>query len=384
MQVNNLCDGKVIRLQSYIRPPCGAYAPGHDGISHAGSQSLKLTSRATLVIGLSPAADRPLCHHRCISRYPDALRRYSMITVELPTMIPYSSGEAMSEDSLKSKAYTDLAHPAAKEVGDVVGRAVRLALAPVRGLIWSAERAEEYIVEEIQKQIPVDKADQLKTPEPALLAPVVTGIMVAGDDSLRKMYLNLLANAMTEGSSVSHRSFAEVIKQITSSEARILNLVSSRRSIPTLDILAARKETPKQLGVVARYISTIGLEANVEAPFRTSLYLDNLVRLHLLDPFPVFSESAPDQYKLVESLGDIERLRHLEGKIGHVIQLRRTGVTITEYGKWFARACIPEAMYMGESIADRLNERVTDRLDLIERVVGKAQPGNRSNTGDAV
>jgi hypothetical protein len=51
------------RLQSYIRPPrVERIAPGHHGIRAPGATRLTGLRGATIVIGFTPVADRPLCH----------------------------------------------------------------------------------------------------------------------------------------------------------------------------------------------------------------------------------------------------------------------------------------------------------------------------------
>jgi hypothetical protein len=285
---------------------------------------------------------------------------------------------ADDKSSFPLEIYRDLAQPATREVGEAVRRAVRITLAPVRGLLWSLEQAEEYILQEIAPLINPSEVDELRTPEPRLLGAVVSGIMTASDYELRRLYVRLLATSMGKFGDAAHPSFADVISQITPDEARILNLVSSRRNIPTLTILANNSWSPETWGITVRHVSKIGLEAGVEYPIRTSFYLDNLVRLHLLKEWSVgiaSSEFSDDYDKLLE-LRDLEKLRLLEKRYGRELRFEKSGLHITEYGASFVEVCVNPVqsgvIYCGNDISNKLEERVIHRIQLLERVVGKA------------
>jgi Abortive infection alpha len=285
---------------------------------------------------------------------------------------------ADDKSSFPLEVYRDLAQPASREVGEAVRRAIRIALAPVRGLLWSLEQAEEYILQEITPLINPSEVADLRTPEPRLLGAVVSGIMTASDNELRRLYVRLLATSMGQFGDTAHPSFAGVISQITPDEARILCLVSSRRNIPTLTILAANSYSPETWGIIVRHVSKIGLEAGVEYPIRTGFYLDNLVRLHLLNECPVgiFPSDLSEDYDRLLKLQDLEKLRHLEKQMRREVRFEKSGLYLTEYGASFAEVCINPVqsgvIYCGDDISDKLEERVIHRLELLERLVGKA------------
>ena len=52
--------------------------------------------------------------------------------------------KAPSGGAIKA-VYTDVASPAAREVGTTLGRAVRLALVPLNGALWSIEQAYDWV-----------------------------------------------------------------------------------------------------------------------------------------------------------------------------------------------------------------------------------------------
>lgn len=135
----------------------------------------------------------------------------------------------MSDDEksggLVKQVYSDAAGPAVREAGDVVRRVVRLALAPLRGTLWTAERAEELLAQRVdawlsRRGVP---EEQIQTPAPQVQAGVVLGVMLTGADStLAELFAALLASSMDKRAArTAHPAFADVIRQMTGEDARV-------------------------------------------------------------------------------------------------------------------------------------------------------------------
>ena len=127
----------------------------------------------------------------------------------------------MSDDknllgSLLPKAYDDLVHPSAKQIGDVVGRAVAIALSPANGALWTLEQGLEWVKVEATKRLAAKNTpvEVIQPPSPVLLGRVVVGIQgTAGEESLNAMFANLLTTAMDERSAgKAHPAFAGIIR----------------------------------------------------------------------------------------------------------------------------------------------------------------------------
>ncbi|MFV0419460.1 MAG: DUF4393 domain-containing protein [Dysgonomonas sp.] len=146
---------------------------------------------------------------------------------------PKSTEELMNEaKAIVPEVYKDLAKPAVSEVGIVAGRTVKALLAPIRGLLWGWERIEEVVEEGVRKRFEKIPEERRKSPEPEIAVPLIQALeYTAQNETLREMYINLLANSMdTEKEKIVHPSFVEIIKQMNSLDARVFEKLSLIRN----------------------------------------------------------------------------------------------------------------------------------------------------------
>ncbi|MBF8455881.1 DUF4393 domain-containing protein [Kaistella sp. G5-32] len=142
---------------------------------------------------------------------------------------PESSKEIISEaKALAPEIYKDLARPALQEIGTVAGRTVKSLLAPLRGLLWGWEKIEEYVEIEVKKRIDRIPEENRKSPDPEIAVPLIQALTyTAQNESLREMYINLLANAMDKDKDkIVHPSFVEIIKQMNTLDAKVFEKIS--------------------------------------------------------------------------------------------------------------------------------------------------------------
>jgi hypothetical protein len=143
-------------------------------------------------------------------------------------IIVEAAGKAAAE--VAGKTYDDLLHPSATEVGDVLGRLVHAVTIPIRGPLWCLETAEANICEGLEKRVCKIPEERRKMPDPVIAVPAIQSLQYTiHNDTLREMYLNLVANAMdTEYDKVVHPSYVGLIKNMSSLDAILFqNLVET-------------------------------------------------------------------------------------------------------------------------------------------------------------
>lgn len=148
-------------------------------------------------------------------------------------MLDPKSTEKLVDEAAKlaPEVYKDLAQPTTKVVGEIAGRSVKALLSPVRGLLWGWEKIEQLVVEGLEKRFEKIPEEKLKTPDPEIAVPLMQALSyTAQNETLREMYLNLLANSMdTSKEKDVHPSFVEIIKQMNSLDAKVFDKLASAK-----------------------------------------------------------------------------------------------------------------------------------------------------------
>ncbi|MDR0810847.1 MAG: DUF4393 domain-containing protein [Paludibacter sp.] len=126
------------------------------------------------------------------------------------------------------EVYKDLAKPVVSEVGVVAGRTVKALLSPIRGLLWGWEQIEKVVEEGVKKKFEGVPEERRKSPDPEIAVPLIQALgYTAQNETLREMYISLLANSMdTAKEKFVHPSFVEIIKQMNTLDAKIFERLS--------------------------------------------------------------------------------------------------------------------------------------------------------------
>jgi hypothetical protein len=217
--------------------------------------------------------------------------------------------------------YVDLLKPAAAELGGnlvTVAKVVTLAMAPLRGLVWGAEKIQDWLSAALLCRLARVAPENIQSPPLHIAGQVMLQLpFCAEEPDLREMYANLLASSMnTDTSSSTHPAFVHVIQQLTSDEALVLKHVAARGDF------SLREETDDEwvfrgeAGRIVDQFEGLCVAAGVKRPASSAAYLDNFLRLK------IFTESRFSESKYrpggVARWGDYEpsveysNLRYLE------------------------------------------------------------------------
>jgi Abortive infection alpha len=242
--------------------------------------------------------------------------------------------------------YKDALQPAAQELGKgllTVAKCINVALAPIKVLVWSYERVEGYLYEKLAKKLENVAPDQIITPPPMIAAPVVQALMlVAGEPTLSELYANLLATSMDSSTAEdAHPGFVEIIKQMSSDEAKIFKIFENSRAFPCIRVNVRDADGKGFVQNLLPHFSIIGEEAECAYPDKTDIYVDNLQRLGLVRI--QFDTSLSDQslYRPLEEHKTIQKLHELvQSKSDAGIIFDHGFIEITAFGIEFYNACV--------------------------------------------
>ena len=137
--------------------------------------------------------------------------------------------------------YEDALQPIMKETGKALGtagRAVNVALSPIRGLVWGAAKIETWLALNVGKKLEGIDESEITTPDLGIAGPTIESLKFNGHKpELSEMYANLLASAMKKSTSGSvHPSFVAMISSMSALDALLFAAISSQNAIPTIHI----------------------------------------------------------------------------------------------------------------------------------------------------
>lgn len=243
--------------------------------------------------------------------------------------------------------YDDLVQPVAKQLGqsfELVGRAVNAALLPVKGLIWGIEEIEKRFKPKLIHNLENVPPEDIIPPKLNVAGPAIEALRYTGhEESLSDMYASLLASAMDKRvAGGAHPAFVEIIKQLTSDEAKLIRyFLDPNAAYPLVTVKASDRDGSGGSWDIATNVSLLGESASVELPDYTPSYIDNLSRLGLIEIRGNWSYSDPIHYATLESSAKVLALKNMvELQYKKSFSLKRGAIHLTSLGKLFGGVCI--------------------------------------------
>lgn len=240
------------------------------------------------------------------------------------------------------KIYDDVMHPALSELGNKMQGLVRVALAPISALVWGYEKIAAYLDVEIPKYFEKKRIskEKIQTPPVNIAVPAIEAMRYANKEILKQMYVDLLGASMNiDTTEYVHPSFVEIIKQLTPDEAKILKRLPKKGLCePLVNIEIAKSDIDGRF-VLHNNCGVLGYEAGCEFPDNISLYIDNLIRLSLVN-IPETSYLVDEwRYKKIVTSEYYQTLIMEAEQFGEVHCVKRM-IGLTNYGMQFRDVCL--------------------------------------------
>lgn len=155
------------------------------------------------------------------------------------------------------------------------------------------------------------------------------------------MYATVLANSMDKFTKEGiHPGFVEIIKQLSSDEAKILRYMHLRTTLP---IITLRFEDEKGAGFdVIKNYSDVGELINCVVPHNIGLYFDNLQRLGLISIDNTVALLDKNLYAPLKNNEYIlDEMKQAKDRPDQNKAVLKEGVVVlSDYGKAFCKACV--------------------------------------------
>jgi hypothetical protein len=246
---------------------------------------------------------------------------------------------------LLPQVYADAAQPAVKEIGNVIGRSVRALLAPLRAFLWGWEQIEQIRIDGLEKRLKSRPEENMKTPDPEIAVPLIQTLSyTAQNETLREMYLNLLANSMDRSQDKNvHPSFVEIIKQMNTLDARLFKVLSLIDGyLPVINPKIAL--TGKNQFIVNKTPEWF-VDINIDGydAFDISASLVRLGRLGIIELMyeKTTEEGRSEKLKNAPLLASILKKCQVEDPSMQLeIRVTNSVIHVNEFGRQFAESCL--------------------------------------------
>ena len=251
------------------------------------------------------------------------------------------SGEVMKE------AYHDLVHPSAQPLGEIISflpRTIRVWLSGWEKWIINGEESIRLTAEALKGKVQDIPEDKLVEPEPYVAIPAIQQIAYCQNSKeLRDLYANLLAALMNADKKWDvHPAFVDIIKQLNPDEAKYLKTfkptIQEHYSLIDLAIPEGNDDKNNGMRMVERNYTNISLEV-LEHPDKVSSYIDNLIRLDIIEvPFDI-TLAGPNAYDDIDNSPHVQEIKKLfESDKKHLIITHKC-FRLTDFGESFIKVC---------------------------------------------
>lgn len=241
--------------------------------------------------------------------------------------------------------YDDALKPIAIEAGKAlgtVGKVVNTALIPIRGMIWGIEKIEVFIQTKVAQKLEKIPVENIITPDLAIAGPALESLRYTGHkESLAELYANLLATSMdSETANTAHPGFVEIIRNLSSDEAKLLTFIVSVPAVPLVDIRRLEDKTHSGR-VVNQLISTAASDAGCEHRNLSGTYFTNLERLGLIEIDKGIFLSDESRYARILNDEPVQNLiNNINQEVGYFAQITKYFAIPTPLGRQFSAACV--------------------------------------------
>lgn len=256
------------------------------------------------------------------------------------------SGIALVGEIIKMAGDNPKAKEAASNIGQTavtLTRTINNILVPLAAINFAFEKARVYFenkfpqdIEEKTKSIPLEYAAE---PKASIAGPTLQGLAFSHEEpNLKEMYLNLLATSMDQRTSdISHPAFVEVIKQLDSEDAELINDILRGTSVPIVQI---QRNLPNgAYSILASHIMSLVSSENdqpIETPNLPAM-VDNWIRLGLVEVNYTKHIHDVSRYSWAEDRPEYLKIKE-NSKDGESYAIKKGIMERTSFGTRFAKA----------------------------------------------
>ena len=226
-----------------------------------------------------------------------------------------------------------------------VSETINTLLLPFAAVNYGVKKAKVYFTEkfetEINEKISQIPPDNVIEPKASIAAPTIQALAYSHEEiDLKEMYLNLLSTAMDDRHfQDAHPAFVEIIKQMTSEEARIAKLLLPLKSELTIAMIKLEFKPNGNYRVLLNHLLNGMSRENqpVESPQQPAI-LENFVRLGLITIDYTSELHGEQAYNWVNNRPEVLRFKSEHHGDDREVSYQKGVLKATDFGKKFAEA----------------------------------------------
>lgn len=255
----------------------------------------------------------------------------------------------LDKDSILGMLYIDLARPAVKVVGDVLGKVLAYLARPLMLIVSGSEEAKTTTAHNIEKLgekvllVPENKRCDIN---PQIGVPVLERLTYTTSEQIADLFTTLLARASdstTRG--MVHPSFVGVIDSLSSDEALIIEYIkkTNYRDIEFCSVQAIKRESGG-FETLRDHVTNIPSHVKMLFPENTGAYMSNLLRLGILyEPQGVPLKDKTEYSKIKAKPEIVKLVSDLDTSLYKGVKYKEGYYSITPFGRLFIKTVIPDA-----------------------------------------
>lgn len=229
------------------------------------------------------------------------------------------------------------------EVLDILPQTINSAFCSLSKWLVNGKESLRLTAEAIKEKVKQIPEEKIVEPEPYVAIPAIQQISYCqNSEELRDLYANLLTSSMnTDKKWQVHPSFVDIIKQLTPDEAKIIKSIPNFKNnfMPAIDVkLMDKNASGSGHQIFITNFATVGLNV-IENKENICSYIDNLVRLNILEIPPTYHLTNESLYKPLEESPVLEKMIPQAYKYIYNIGYNHKIIAITNYGLLFKQIC---------------------------------------------
>jgi hypothetical protein len=258
-------------------------------------------------------------------------------------------GIALVGDILKAAGDSPNVKAAGKNLGDTaltITKTINNALLPLAAVNFAFDKAKDYFDNNFQTDLSLKAKDipekDLIEPKASIAGPALQGLAFTHDElNLKDMYLSLLTTAMnTKVADDAHPAFVEIIKQLNSEEAGIIQgILKSKNPLPITEARLKNLENNSWSTLVTNMLNLKDTETKkyIEDKHGPAM-VDNWIRLGLVEVDYAKHLSDNNSYDWVNERPETIKLKKEHDTDKHNVIFQNGIISRTSFGFQFAQA----------------------------------------------